>query len=479
MNKIYDQEITNWISANKDRMISYWCELIKIPSIKSERGENAPFGVNCAKALTCAEEIFRKEGFGSELYANSGYALASYGEGKSKIGLFSHSDVVPVGGDWIFTEPFNPVIRGGSLIGRGSEDNKSGIIATLCLFEILRGCNIPLKSKLEAFIGSDEECGMGDLINYLKEQTMPDVSIVPDADFPCSVGEKGIYHFWCESKEKLSDIINFKGGEAFNIVLDDVVVTLKINDALLNEITLLTENRPEFSLYSDDDTLTLKAKGVAKHASIPEGSVNAAYLAAKLLSQCKNLPATDRSILLSAADILSCSYGKGIGVTHEDADFGKLTSVNGMVDVSDGKLRLSFDCRYGDTLDGKYLENESEKTLEHKGFAVTYKDNRPGFKIDKNSKIPSMLEDIYEEVSGERLGRVLMSGGTYARRLKNAFSIGTSIIKKDRTTPVLEMPEGHGGPHQCDERIDLEGFFEAVRVLVHYVVGIDELINQE
>lgn len=478
MNKAYNDKITCWISENKEKVISYWCDLIRMPSVKSEPAENAPFGINCAKALSMAKDIFKKEGFDSTLSADCTYALAEYNSGSKKIGLFSHSDVVPVGGDWLFTEPFNPVIKDGSLIGRGSEDNKSGIIATLCLFEILRDCNIPLKSKLEAFIGSDEECGMGDLISYLSEQTMPDVSIVPDADFPCSVGEKGIYHFWCESKESFSDIIDFAGGEAFNIVLDDATVVLKMNDALLNEITLATENKPEFTLFSDGETLTLKAKGVAKHASIPEGSVNAAYLAANLLSECRNISAQDKVILAAAADILSCSYGKGIGVMHEDADFGKLTSVNGMVKTNeDGKLCLSFDCRYGDTLSGKYLEEESEKTLESNGFIVTYKDNRPGFKIDKNSKIPSMLEDIYEEVSGERLDRVLMSGGTYARRLRNAFSIGTSIIRKDRATPVLQMPDGHGGPHQCDEKIDLDGFFEAVRVLVHYVIGIDELIN--
>ncbi len=478
MNKEYDKKIIKWISENADRIISYWCELIRIPSVKSEPAENAPFGINCAKALSLANDIFIKEGFDSKLFADSGYALASYGEGDKKIGLFSHSDVVPVGGDWLFTEPFNPIIKDGSLIGRGSEDNKSGIIAALCLFEILRDCNIPVKSKLETFVGSDEECGMGDLINYLNEQKMPDVSIVPDADFPCSVGEKGIYHFWCESKECFSDIIDFSGGEAFNIVLDYVTVVLKMNDALLNEITLATENKPEFSLFSNGKTLTLRAKGVAKHASIPDGSVNAAYLAANLLSECRNISVSDKTILSAAAEILSDSYGKGIGVTHEDADFGKLTSVNGMVKTNqDGKLCLSFDCRYGDTLCGKYLEEESDKTLENKGFTITYKDNRPGFKIAKDSKIPSMLEDIYAEVSGERLRRVLMSGGTYARRLKNAFSIGTSVIKKDRTTPVLEMPDGHGGPHQCDERIDLEGFFEAVRVLVHYVIGIDELLN--
>ena len=71
---------------------------------------------------------------------------------------------------------------------------------------------------------------------------MPDISIVPDADFPCSVGEKGIFHFWFESETAFKDIIDFCGGEAFNIVLDSATVTVKYSTALLNELKLKTEN---------------------------------------------------------------------------------------------------------------------------------------------------------------------------------------------------------------------------------------------
>lgn len=478
INKAYDEKITAWIENNKDKILDYWCELIRVPSIKSEKKDNAPFGENCAKALSLANSIFVKEGFKGDLYEESGYAITHFGEGEKKIGLFSHSDVVPVGGDWLYTKPFEPVIKDGSLIGRGAEDNKSGIMAALCLYEILRDCDIPINSRLETFIGSDEECDMNDLKAYLSQQTQPDVSLVPDADFPCSVGEKGIYHFWCESEKKLSDIIDFCGGEAFNIVLDKATVTLKLTDELLNELTYLTQDKDEFSLFSDGESISLVAKGIAKHASIPDGSVNAAYLCTKLLSQCKAICDSDKEILSNAAQILSDSYGGGIGVVHDDVNFGKLTSVNGIVKMNEGKLNLSFDCRYGDTLDAEYLESESEKVLKKKGFNVTYKNNSAGFSIDKNSKIPDVLVDIYAELSGERLGRVLMSGGTYARKIKNAFSVGTFVIKKDRTTPVLTMPDGHGGPHQCDEKIDIEGFFEAVRIITHYVIALDKIINE-
>ena len=477
INKEYDLKISKWIADNRDRIIENWIELCRIPSIKSEAKPGAPFGENCAIALKCASELFNSYNIRSELFADSGYALATYGKGDKKVGLFSHSDVVPVGDDWLFTEPFNPIIKDGALIGRGTEDNKSGIMASLCVLEFLRDYNIPLKSTVQAFIGSDEECGMGDMINYLKDQIMPDVSIVPDADFPCSTGEKGIYHFWCKNREKFTDIISISGGDAFNIVLDKAVAEVKYSDKLYNEINNLISG-DNIELSATEDKIIIKAKGIAKHASIPDGSLNAAYIIADLLARCDNLCKSDKEIMISVREILSDSYGKSLNVEYNDVNFGKTTTVNGMVKTENGYISLSFDCRYGDKYNPEDIENNSENAADSLGFDVTFKENRAGFSIDKNSEIPLRLEEIYYECTGERLGSVLMSGGTYARKLKNAFSVGTYIIKKDRSKPVLNMPDGHGGAHQCDEMIDIDRFFEAVRVIIHYVIACDELINK-
>jgi acetylornithine deacetylase/succinyl-diaminopimelate desuccinylase-like protein len=40
------------------------------------------------------------------------------------------------------------------------------------------------------------------------------------------------------------------------------------------------------------------------------------------------------------------------------------------------------------------------------------------------------------------------------------------------------MPEGHGGVHSPDEMISIDGFFEAVRIMVQYLVFIDEQLNK-
>ena len=477
INKKYNELLEKWIYENKEDILHKWIELAKIPSIKSAPEDDAPFGINCKDALYKAAFYFEKNGFKTKINDRNTYALCSYGDGERKIGLFSHSDVVPVGDDWIYTEPFNPVIIDGTLIGRGVEDNKSGIMAALCIFRFLKDNGIKLNSKLELFIGSDEECGMGDMKDYLADEKMPEVSLVPDADFPCSIGEKGIYHLMSESKNTFDSIISINGGEAYNIVLDKVNVSLPYSISALDELNGKVRDRSDVTVTADSDYINIQVKGIAKHASIPDGSVNAALVAIELLLDCTFISDNDKAILRGAKEMLSCHYGKGMGVEYNDLVFGKTTCVNGLCKTVDGRLRLSFDIRYGSTQDSAELEKAGDNSLEKYGFIPVEKDNRPGFSIDENSPYPAIFENIYAELTGERLNRVTMSGGTYARKLKNAFSVGTYIIKKDRKSTVFKMPEGHGGAHQCDECIDIEGFFEAVKVLFNYVIACDNIIE--
>lgn len=478
MNLKYDAFVKEWIEENKSKIIEEWIEICRTPAIKSEAMEGAPFGEECAKALNECAEMFKRCGFDAEIYKESGYALVRFGDGEKTIGLFTHSDVVPVGEDWLYTKPFEPIVRDGALIGRGVEDNKSGIIASLCAMEIIRKYGIPLKSRLQLFIGSNEETGMMDIDAFAKEQPMPEISLIPDAEFPCSTGEKSICQLYAQSDDGLSDIIDFCGGEAFNVVLDKAIVTLKYSKMLETELAEKASENPAFVVQVDEDKIAICAKGIAKHASIPEGSVNAAYLLAQLLTRTEALSENDRKIMRATERILSCPFGSSLGIDYCDDLFGRLTFVNGMVKVLDGHLRLSFDMRCSSALDLNDLINRTENAFKELGWSTSIEDNKPGFSIDENSKIPKLFEDIYKEVTGFDKKSFKLGGGTYARYIKNAFSVGTYTETADRKTPIFKMPNGHGGAHQCDEMIDIESFFAAVRVIVHYLLAMDEEINK-
>ena len=476
INLSYDKQIKEWIEKNREIIIGEWIDIAKIPAIKGEPQENAPFGKDCAEALEACAMMFKKRGFDVRLYPLSGYALVNMGEGEKTIGLFGHSDVVPAGDDWIYTKPFEPVVIDGTLIGRGVEDNKSGIMASLCAMEIIRDLNIPIKSRIQAFIGSEEESGMTDIENFAKEQPMPSASLVLDADFPCSIGEKSICHFWASCKQTAEDILDFKGGEAFNVVLDKATVVLRGSEVLAKQIKEKIEGRDEFHLSEKDGNLELSAKGLAKHACEPEGSVNGARLIGELLCDIPALSPADREIMTQVSKALGCHYGTTMGVEHEDIRFGKLTFVNGVVKMKDGHIYLSFDVRYGSTLDPGELEERVQKSFGDMNWSVKIQSNMKGFSIADDSPIPERLVEIYNKLTGFDMEALRLGGGTYARKIENAFSVGTKTSRSDRKTPFMEMPAGHGGVHQSDEMIDLEAFFDAVRIITHYIINMDECL---
>lgn len=472
----YDQLFTAWLEENRQQILEDWMALVRIPSVRGEAAPDAPYGIECARALEASARLFAERGMDVRINKANGYALASLGQGDKTIGLFGHSDVVPTGDGWLFTQPFEPVIKDGYLIGRGVSDNKSGVIASLCVLAMLRDLGIPVRSTVQAFVGSNEESGMGDIIAFARNEQMPDISLVPDASFPCGLGEKGILRMWAKSRRKLTAVREMKGGDAFNVVLDFAEAVLEPNEALASE--LRSKCTEEYTVGVSPDGIYVSARGVAKHAAAPDGSVNAAYLMAKLLAGCENLPEQDRTILRGVETLLSSHWGEGMGIYHKDSHFGRLTAVCGMVAMEDGHLKVSLDSRYGTEFDPADLERRLEACWGEAGWDIVHMNNRPGYLVDEGSPVPALFSEIYRTMSGKDVPFYYMGGGTYARYLKNAYTVGNRTRHADWGEPAMEMPAGRGGAHQRDEAIGIEDFFLAVRILAQYVLECDRLLNE-
>ena len=468
-----DLKITRWIEENKERILADWMALVQIPSVQEAAEPGAPFGQPCAKALKKAAQLFSDSGFDVRVEADDGYAVADMGTGEKLIGMFGHSDVVPVGDDWLYTQPFTPIIRDGAMIGRGCGDNKNGVMAGLCVMSILDKYKIPLRNRLRMFIGSNEESGMADVNAYVKKEAMPDLCLVPDARFPCCLGEKSILRSWSLCQTPLTQILEFKGGKAFNVVLDRVEVLLKQTPALEAQLREKIEGKEAFTLSVTPEGLLLQAKGIPKHAGSPEGSVNAAALAAKLLAGCDALHEGDRKIMQTVADYVESPYGEGMGIAHQDPVFGRLTAVNGMVCVEEGHLKVSLDMRFGTSFDHLEAEHKLCEAWQKAGWTVPYVFNRKGYVNSPDDPAVKILCDTFQDVTGRPAVPYYMAAGTYSRHLKNSYTVGTCILQ-DGPVSNLPMPAGHGGAHQSDEHTNIEGFFRAVRVLTHAVVRLDQ-----
>ena len=111
----YQKLIHEYIHQRRKEIINTLKELIKIPSVRGEAKEKAPFGTACAEALKYIQQLYFQNGMETVLDDEGGYLLSYYGDGEKSLGLFAHADVVPVNDDWVLTLPFDPIEKDGYL----------------------------------------------------------------------------------------------------------------------------------------------------------------------------------------------------------------------------------------------------------------------------------------------------------------------------------------------------------------------------
>lgn len=107
--------------------------------------------------------------------------------GRPTVLLYAHHDVQPPGEDHEWeSPPFEPTLRGDRLYGRGSADDKAGVMAHVAAIRALRetlGDDFDL--GLAVFIEGEEEAGSPSFGNFLRqhrEQLAADVIVVADSD---------------------------------------------------------------------------------------------------------------------------------------------------------------------------------------------------------------------------------------------------------------------------------------------------------
>lgn len=473
MNREIENKVDRFLSENRDNIIN---DIIKMCSVEAVRGEalpGEPFGKNCASALRLAVQVGQELGFKTESYIDRGYALVSYGEGEKTIGFLGHTDVVPAGDGWIMSKPFEPTIVDGRLYGRGVMDNKAGVAAGYYVMKAVRDLDLPVKSRLLTVVGNCEETGMEDMENFSADQHAPDLCLVADGSFPVCYGEKHIVRCDFTSNKAFEQIISIEAGTVINAVPASAKAEIKNVGGIKAELEEICRSSKDLSLGENGNLLTLSASGLSAHASRPEKGKNALGILISALCSCKSICENDRNIMNVVNTSLKDCYGEALGVAHSDEKMGKTTLSCDIAETENGILTVKIDMRVCCSISGEEMMKRVTSAFAAGGFTKAYEHISQGYFIDPDGDIISSIMDIYRDVTGEKDAQpYTMGGGTYARRVKNAFVCGPTFPQR-----VYSPAPGHGAIHQPDENMVIDDFMQAMKIYILSTVSVDKAIN--
>ena len=175
-----NEKVSRLIDSYRESFVETLQEWVRIPSVRSEAEEGAPFGREVRNMLDRAMADARKLGFPVRDF--DGYACdITLGGAEEKIAVLGHLDVVPVGDGWT-KPPFEGLVENGRIYGRGTNDDKGPALASLFAMKAIKEAGIPLKKSIRMILGCDEESGWEDMAYYGAHERIPDVGFSPDAD---------------------------------------------------------------------------------------------------------------------------------------------------------------------------------------------------------------------------------------------------------------------------------------------------------
>ena len=437
-------------------------ELVKRNSVYDEKtiAKDAPYGEGVKSALDFIAKLGKDYGFAVDTCDGHATEL-SFGEGDKIIGIYAHSDVVPVSGKWD-NPPFGAKIIGegkeAKMIGRGTSDDKGPLIAALMAMKLLKDNGFINGYKVRLVAGGDEERGSSCLEYYFHTLKKPnsDYGFTPDASFPLIYAEKAIVHATSSINVDLSPILAIDGGVVSNAVCDKVIITLP-QDKKLKEAL----KKVEGASYDEAGTIAIVTfRGKSAHGSTPEFGVNAALKAFAYLGDFYHIDYLSRLALT-----LDDPNGRGFNGYSESPNFGlsKDSTYNYGIVKYDSKqnLSLTIDFRFGEN--GKPEENLAsfEKAT---GMKVVRRGESKMLLFDKKSPLVSTLMKSYRHMTHKFFDKpIAIGGGTYAKEAANCVAYGSAFRGRE------------GNIHSPNEYIYLDDFYTQIGIYADAIYALGKL----
>lgn len=432
---MYEAKIRAWFEAHREQYLTDLAALVAIPSPKGEPLPGKPFGEGPAAALEFALKL--AEGYGFSARSVEGYVgLVDFlpGHEERELEILAHLDVVPAGEGWTITEPYVMKRQDGKLYGRGTADDKGPALAALYAMRAVKELGLPVSKNIRLVLGTDEECGSGDIAHYYDHVPEAPMTFSPDGDFPVINIEKGMFPGDGERTVDMgTQLVSIHAGVKRNVIPGKARMTLANVDAAAVQAaaeSVSAKTGVTFTVTAGEN-VDILAEGSQGHASLPQ-RYNNALTALLELVMALNLEDCEALTALAAlqkrfphGDYL----GKAAGVAVCDEESGELTMCLNILDMENGKLTFAWDSRV--PVSAVYAKlDELPESLNAEGFTVTASHRDPHC-VPTDSAFVQTLLGCYEDCTGKEGYSLAIGGGTYVHELKNGVAFGCTFPGTD------------------------------------------------
>lgn len=464
---MYKEQIEAYFEDKQQMLTDAVCRLVSIDSVEGEPAPGAPFGPGPAAALDEALKLAAEWGL---ITANhEGYVgTADLNDGEDALHILGHLDVVAPGDGWTVTKPYEPKVVDGLIYGRGTDDDKGPLVASLLAMKAVRDLGIPLTKNCRCILGTNEESGSGDIAWYFARHPFAPATFSPDSGFPVVNTEKGglkpRFTAQWEVQQALPRLRWLHGGIRINVLPGDAsaaVEGLGIDaiQPVARDITSRTGIK--FSFADEDGLTVIRAKGTGSHAAWPEGGNNAIT---GLLSLLCALPLADGPCkrCLAALNALMPHgdyYGKALGIAQEEPISGKLTLAFTLLEVTDTGLEGFFDSRVPLCATEDNCLKVAQAAFESRGFTFEGQQHAPHHTPADSPFVQTLLKR-YTQYTGLKGECLSTGGGTYVHEIPGGVAFGCTLPGFDTHL------------HGADERVRISDLMLSAKLFAHIIIDL-------
>lgn len=450
-----NKKVAEIIDQDREKFISVLQRWIRVPSVKSDPQDGAPFGKEIRRMLDMAMVDAETLGFMTEAY--DGYACdIRLGDGDNPLAVLGHLDVVPAGDGWDHP-PFGAVVKDGKMYGRGTSDDKGPALCALFAMKAIQDAGIPLKRPIRLILGCDEESGWADMQWYSEHADMPKEGFSPDSSFPLINTEKAALGF--ELRAKVNDsplkILSMSTGERTNVIPGESIALLAGSHEFAERVQAYAQKTGlDYKAVTIPEGVRVTATGIPGHAAYPAGTQNAIGMMLLLFKEL----GVDGPVRTLADAIGLESDGTSLGCACQDEVSGHLTCNIGILKIENGNLFATLDYRCPITVESDTLIKATKDHLP--GMDVSCTKVTPPHHVPENTELVRSLLAAFHEETGLEAKALSTGGGTYAKILKRGVAFGAAF------------PGDKDLAHKANEYVELDKMILTIRIYANALLRL-------